>query len=327
MTQVLEALQGIRTDMRGLNERVGALERGPFPKDHHAGHPGNSIVPQGRSFPPKAPSPFAQQARGPPRGHATVSPVASPPPVARAAASPEETGIAALARALAAATRQNGHQEDLLGGLEEFDSYGGDRMAKGSAAMASVVSTLEHRPEVILAQFQKKIARWEGCYFGEAWSFVSHADSVWDTVAGHKSCKKCFKILAHLYGLLREYGTEPHVEASCARAYKASVEAVCANASWELAWPVLGFPDPEEKVRPITIPAERVALAAWPRRGSPWRPRARPRRQGRGPAQAARPAPLGRVEPTASAACCGQAPFGAFCRRRTWAGIRRSFFA
>jgi hypothetical protein len=85
---------------------------------------------------------------------------------------------------------------------------------------------------------------------------------VCETVTGHKSLKKCLKILAHLYELQREYGAEPHVQAFTAQAYKASVEAVYANGSWELAWPLLGLPDPEEKARPITSPAERVALAA-----------------------------------------------------------------
>ena len=56
-------------------------------------------------------------------------------------------------------------------------------------------------------------------------------------------------------------GTE-YIRAFTAQAYKAAVEAGHSNGAWDLSWPLLGLPDPEEGQRSIASPAERVALAA-----------------------------------------------------------------
>jgi len=141
----------------------------------------------------------------------TLASAAAPKPTGATA---EGAGIAALARAIAAASRQGGHRDkDLLGGLEAIDSRGDDRIAKGPATIASVVTTPEHWPEIILAQPQKKIARELACYFGETGSLESHADSVRDSTARHKPFKKCAEIFCELQ---RESGAEPRVQAFAA---------------------------------------------------------------------------------------------------------------
>ena len=69
-------------------------------------------------------------------------------------------------------------------------------------------------------------------------------------------------ILANLYDLGRVEGAPDRTQAFTAQAYKAAVEALNNNGDWSLAWPLIGLPDPDDRVRQVTMPAERVALVA-----------------------------------------------------------------
>ena len=51
-------------------------------------------------------------------------------------------------------------------------------------------------------------------------------------------------------------------EAFTCQCYKAAMEALAHNGSWEAAWPILCLPDPDEKMASLVSPAEQVAVAA-----------------------------------------------------------------
>ena len=69
-------------------------------------------------------------------------------------------------------------------------------------------------------------------------------------------------ILGHLCELFRIYPSNPEYPQSFAcQAYKAGLEAAQNQGSWELAWPLLGLPDPDRKEPSIASGTERVALA------------------------------------------------------------------
>ncbi len=69
-------------------------------------------------------------------------------------------------------------------------------------------------------------------------------------------------MLARLYELGRIHNGGIHQHAMIGQMYKAVVEAISQNGSWDLAWPLLGMVDPLEVTRPLTYSGERVALAA-----------------------------------------------------------------
>ena len=165
-----------------------------------------------------------------------------------------------MAKALQAAIRP----PDELGfeQLDDVEGAAGSRMAKGSQAVAAVVSTLEHRSHVITEAFIKRIKRDMGVHFGEPWSLETHATNAVADVHGHKALKKQLVIMAHLFELCREHGAAPQVEAFIAQSYKVVLETLANNGSWEMSWPILGLPDPDEKMASVLSPGEKVALAA-----------------------------------------------------------------
>ena len=99
---------------------------------------------------------------------------------------------------------------------------------------------------------------------GESWSLETHAEQFINKAPpGNKSLKRCVLLLAHLFELQREHGAAEPVEAFTAQAYKASCEALAHGGVWDAAWPLLGLPDPDERVPSMLSPAERVASAAY----------------------------------------------------------------
>jgi hypothetical protein len=95
------------------------------------------------------------------------------------------------------------------------------------------------------------------------WSTEVHAQSTCRAAEGHKTLQKLITILGHLCELLRQRPQNPEYgRAFALQAYKASLEALKNNGNWELAWPLLGIPSPDENLESIVAPAERVALVA-----------------------------------------------------------------
>ena len=75
--------------------------------------------------------------------------------------------------------------------------------------------------------------------------------------------KKLLRILGHTYELMRRHPTDPSLaRAFVAQSFKVSLEVSRAGGSWDLAWPLLGLPDPEEGESQALSLAERVAMAA-----------------------------------------------------------------
>ena len=105
-------------------------------------------------------------------------------------------------------------------------------MARGSAAVQEVVNTLALQPHAIIGNFEKQIARELG---------MLHAG----------------------YELMRRHPTDPFfARAFLAQSFKVSLEVSRAGGSMELAWPLLGLPDPREGESQALGPGERVAMAA-----------------------------------------------------------------
>ena len=105
-------------------------------------------------------------------------------------------------------------------------------MARGSAAVQEVVNTLALQPHAIITNFENQIARELG---------MLHAG----------------------YELMRRHPTDPFfARAFLAQSFKVSLEVSRAGGSMELAWPLLGLPDPREGESQALGPGERVAMAA-----------------------------------------------------------------
>ena len=146
---------------------------------------------------------------------------------------------------------------------EHLESSTGS-MARGSAAVQEVVNTLEHQPHAIIGNFEKQIARELGVlHAGQAWSCSQAADRQIERMTGHVTMKKLLRILGHTYELMRRHPTDPSLaRAFVAQSFKVSLEVSRAGGSWDLAWPLLGLPDPEEGESQALSPGERVAMAA-----------------------------------------------------------------
>ena len=97
----------------------------------------------------------------------------------------------------------------------------------------------------------------------QTWSTSDHARNTMSRVTGHVTLKKMLSILAHTYELHRRYPHNPeYARAFTAQSLKVVTDVCRSNGSWELAWPLLGLPDPEADGTQLLSPAERVAVAA-----------------------------------------------------------------
>jgi hypothetical protein len=137
-------------------------------------------------------------------------------------------------------------------------------MARGSAAVQEVVNTVENNPCARISSFEAGMARENGALQPwHSWSVHTVADRVIDKTAGHVTLKKMLRVLAHLYETQRRYPMNPEfARAATAQALKVTLDVARTKGSWELSWPLLGLPDPEELDRHALSPAERVAVAA-----------------------------------------------------------------
>ena len=138
------------------------------------------------------------------------------------------------------------------------------RIANGSAAVQEIVNTLEYNPFAVVESFEGRVRREEGALEpGVTWKVTDNAERSIERVDGHVSLKKGVSILAHAYDLCRRYPQNPeYIRAFLAQGYKVSLDALIRHGSWELSWPLLGIPDPEEKESQLLSPTERVAVAA-----------------------------------------------------------------
>ena len=137
-------------------------------------------------------------------------------------------------------------------------------MARGSAAVQEAVNTLEHQPHAIIGNFEKQTAQELGVlHAGLAWSRSQAADRQIERMTGHVTMQKLLRIWGYNYELMRRHPTDPFfARAFAAQSFKVTLEVSRAGGSWELAWPLLGLPDPEEGESQALSPGERVAMAA-----------------------------------------------------------------
>ena len=137
-------------------------------------------------------------------------------------------------------------------------------MARGSAAVQDIVNLVEHNPLAVIQNFETVIARESGAIMPwQTWSTSDHARNTMSRVTGHVTLKKMLSILAHSYELHRRYPHNPeYARAFTAQSLKVVTDVCRSNGSWELAWPLLGLPDPEADGTQLLSPAERVAVAA-----------------------------------------------------------------
>ena len=118
-----------------------------------------------------------------------------------------------------------GHHGQLLDSLENLDHESASRMAKGSAAVAELVGTMEVSPWQIVESLETRVMREEGVFHADpTWSLEAHANEVVQNLEGHKTLKKMIVCIAHAYELLRHRPTEPlFCRAFLAQTYKSVV--------------------------------------------------------------------------------------------------------
>jgi len=164
---------------------------------------------------------------------------------------------------------QNGYMGPTMGqghfvNLEGLDGSGTSTLARGSAAVADIVQTVERNPFAVIDQVETVVARESGAHWaGDSWNTMDHAQKVTEQLQGHVTLKKAIHVMAHVNELHRRFPQNPeYARAFGLQAYKVFVDVANQNGSWELSWPLLGIPDPEENQFRLTSAAERVAMAA-----------------------------------------------------------------
>ena len=156
-----------------------------------------------------------------------------------------------------------GQQSNFMN-MDGLDGAGHATLARGSAAVADIVQTVEQNPFAIINQVEGVVSCECGaCWAGDSWNTIDHATKVTSALQGHVTLKKAIHCFAHMNELHRQFPQNPeYARAFGVQAYKVFVDVADQNGSWELSWPLLGIPDPETTQLRLTSPVERVAMAA-----------------------------------------------------------------
>jgi hypothetical protein len=155
--------------------------------------------------------------------------------------------------------------------LENIDHESGMRMARGTAAVAEIVSDQEQNPERAIVAFEDVIARECGVFWaGQPWSTEKHAEQCISGLADkHKCLKRTLAITARIYELQRHYENNPAVaRAFTARAYQVMTMAAAHEGQWEVGWGLLGLKDPLQGIKPLLTTSQQVAVVAMQREKS-----------------------------------------------------------
>jgi hypothetical protein len=149
--------------------------------------------------------------------------------------------------------------------LENIDHESSMGLARGTTAVAEVVSDQEKFPEKAYAAFEDVIARECGVFgAGPPWSREKHAGQCISGLADkHRCWKRTFAITARIYELQRHYEHNPAV----ARAFTARTDQVMRMAAahvghWEVGWDLLGMKDPLQGIKPRWTTSPQVAVVA-----------------------------------------------------------------
>jgi hypothetical protein len=146
---------------------------------------------------------------------------------------------------------------------DESDAFG--RMARGSAGMAELVHTMHVFPWQVIESFEAYARQPAGVFMnGQAWSLEAIARSHVAQLEGHRTLAKTIVILAHAYELCRQSpNSDPRARAFLGQSFKCALEASNNKGSWNLVWPLLGLPDPDDKSLSLMSAAEKVGVAAY----------------------------------------------------------------
>jgi hypothetical protein len=252
LADVIQDMQRtLGSEIEGLSARVqvveGVRQAGPQPQQ-----PGASSHLQSPAYVPTSANLLTGRVQ-----HQAPAPLHPGAAFAHGSPAVAEDPTLLLARALAKLVRP----EDSL--LENEGGEISNSLARGSSAVANIVSSMRHKPTALVNQFEALVKSELGVYYDtQPWSLDQHADLVIRDCIGHRVLKKYLRVLAHAYELGRIENSPPRVQAFLAQSYKAGTEAVAQNGDWSLAWPLLGLVDPDERSHPVTSAGERVALVA-----------------------------------------------------------------
>ena len=127
-----------------------------------------------------------------------------------------------------------------------------------------MVQQMETSPSLLIQSFERQIARDCGALHPwQPWSTSALADRTIDKLTGHITLKKMLRILSHAYELHRRYPQHPDFpRAFIAQSLKVTLDAARNGGSWELTWPLVCLPDPEDHDGHTMTAGERVAMAA-----------------------------------------------------------------
>ena len=115
------------------------------------------------------------------------------------------------------------------------------RMARGSAAVADIVQTMQLQPWLTIKDKEDRLRAKAGAFHSmQAWSMESVTGAAIEMLQGHRTLKKLLKTLGHQAELFRQLAPE-HARAFTLQALTSALKAADSGGNWELAWPLLGL--------------------------------------------------------------------------------------
>ena len=261
MADVVSLLENMQVQMGTMQSRMDSFETKSPP-----GPPGltpPNMMPNQPGFMGKASSPY-------PQGGSSSSWMMGPPPLgghggpqlppANTTNPPQqEDGTVMLAKALSKLMGKETQDQNLYGETElDVGS-----LAKGSASVASIINAARTQAPQFCQAFEQQIKEAQHVYYpNQPWSVEGHSRDFCKQLQGQRVAKKMLVSIGHAYDMGRLEGASPALLAYLAQVYKATTTSMIANGDWTLGWELTGLQDPEDALKPITLPAERTALTA-----------------------------------------------------------------
>ena len=131
--------------------------------------------------------------------------------------------------------------------------------------MGELVHTMGVYPWQVTESFEAYARQQAGAFMnGQAWSLEAIARAHVAQLEGHRTLAKTLVILEHAYEFCRQSpNSDPRVRAFFGQSFRCALEASNSKGSWNLVWPLLGLPDPDDKSLSLMSATEKVGVASY----------------------------------------------------------------